>query len=310
MKKVAIIGAGFAGLGVGFHLVERCKLTIFDGLGVGRGASGVASGLAHPYAGEQVRRSLYAKQALEALHNVLDTLEYEMGCVLADRGGVLRYPQDEAQREALLRHAIEWKDVAAREDGSFWISSGVTLDAPRYLDSLASFIVQRGGVFKTQKITSLSELGAYDQIVIAAGASSLQFPECAGLRCHRVKGQIWTAEGAYDLAEKSSLGKGYLALDFQPGVYHLGSTYEKKWDDEAPEFHKGLEGVLEKIGKFFPKVHDLKVTACHAGVRLIRVGHYFPFVMQVNPKTWVFTALGSRGILYHAYLGKQLVDLL
>ncbi len=30
--------------------------------------------------------------------------------------------------------------------------------------------------------------------------------------------------------------------------------------------------------------------------------------MKIDPKTWVFSGLGSRGLLYHALLGEWLAD--
>ncbi|CAI9098963.1 OLC1v1035702C1 [Oldenlandia corymbosa var. corymbosa] len=53
--RCAILGAGFAGLSVAWHLLQNCAkelplfIDIFDDVGIGGGASGVAAGLLHPY---------------------------------------------------------------------------------------------------------------------------------------------------------------------------------------------------------------------------------------------------------------------
>jgi glycine/D-amino acid oxidase-like deaminating enzyme len=52
----------------------------------------------------------------------------------------------------------------------------------------------------------------------------------------------------------------------------------------------------------------MEVVDCRAGVRVTNPAHYFPIIEQVDPKTWAVTALGSRGLLYHAYLGKKLKE--
>jgi len=31
---------------------------------------------------------------------------------------------------------------------------------------------------------------------------------------------------------------------------------------------------------------------------------------KIDPKTWVFTGLGSRGMLYHAMCGKKIAELI
>ncbi|HRD55095.1 MAG TPA: FAD-dependent oxidoreductase, partial [Parachlamydiaceae bacterium] len=48
--KIAIIGAGFAGLATAWHLLQHqdkipLEVTIFDSSGFGGGASGIAAGL-------------------------------------------------------------------------------------------------------------------------------------------------------------------------------------------------------------------------------------------------------------------------
>jgi glycine/D-amino acid oxidase-like deaminating enzyme len=45
---------------------------------------------------------------------------------------------------------------------------------------------------------------------------------------------------------------------------------------------------------------------CRATLRVMRAGHYFPIAERVTDNVWALTALGSRGLLYHAYLGKLL----
>ena len=51
--KIAIIGGGFSGLAAAYYLLENCKAnsTVYDPLGIGGGASGIAAGLLHTYAG-------------------------------------------------------------------------------------------------------------------------------------------------------------------------------------------------------------------------------------------------------------------
>ncbi|KAL3824591.1 hypothetical protein ACJIZ3_020620 [Penstemon smallii] len=54
-KRYAVLGAGFAGLSVAWHLLQQGSkelhlcVDIYDEVGVGGGASGVAGGLLHPY---------------------------------------------------------------------------------------------------------------------------------------------------------------------------------------------------------------------------------------------------------------------
>lgn len=55
-QRVAVIGGGFAGLAVSWHLLAAAQqqgtpmqLQLFDAVGLGAGGSGAAAGLLHPY---------------------------------------------------------------------------------------------------------------------------------------------------------------------------------------------------------------------------------------------------------------------
>lgn len=55
-QRVAVIGGGFAGLAVSWHLLAAARdsgrpmqLQLFDAFGLGAGGSGAAAGLLHPY---------------------------------------------------------------------------------------------------------------------------------------------------------------------------------------------------------------------------------------------------------------------
>nr|BAD95350.1 putative D-amino acid dehydrogenase [Arabidopsis thaliana] len=53
--RYAILGAGFAGISVAWHLLKespkelRLSVDVYDEVGIGGGASGVSGGLLHPY---------------------------------------------------------------------------------------------------------------------------------------------------------------------------------------------------------------------------------------------------------------------
>ena len=40
----------------------------------------------------------------------------------------------------------------------------------------------------------------------------------------------------------------------------------------------------------------------------MRIGHYYPMVGRLKDNIWVCTALGSRGLLYHALVGELLTE--
>jgi glycine/D-amino acid oxidase-like deaminating enzyme len=312
--KVAIIGAGLSGLATAWKLIEtkRCQVTLFDQKGVGGGASGVASGLMHPYVGEQARRSECATESLHASRDLLSHVESFLGYSVARYEGIVRIAQNPEQREALEGHVRDYGDVEALGQGAFLIRSGVTVHCQPYLEGLWQMISSRGGKLEQVKIESLGTLSDFDAIVIAAGYGVAQFSECAELKLKYTKGQVLTALApkGFVSVERSLIGKGYIAVGEAPRIYHLGSTYEKGFASSEPCLETAQQLILPKIAGFFPEVRQFQVTGCRAGVRVIRPDHYFPIVKQLTDTCWVFTALGSRGLLFHALLAERLKDLL
>src|SRR5262249_24092657 len=110
-----------------------------------------------------------------------------------------------------------------------------------------------------------------------------------------VKGQVLTCQLKEPL-ERSFCAKHYMAVTEDPYICHFGSTYERDFVDEMP----CLATAIHLLKPTLPVLH------CEAAIRVTNPAHYFPILEEISPKTWVITALGSRGLLYHAYLAKQL----
>lgn len=296
---IAIIGTGFAGLAIGWFLIESGRrVTFFDKKGIGQGASGIAAGLLHPYVGEESRRSLWADDALAEAKKLL---------ALAPRAileeGILRIAQNDVQREALLNHCAVHRDVELLEKHHFFIHSGLVIDTSAYLQTLYLDCVSKGASFNQREIKALSELRDYDHIVLAMGHEVGHLLPWVGEYVSKTKGQLVNV--ALNSPMKSTVAKGYIAKGPREGVYHWGSTYERNFSSEEPDLNAAL-AILEKND--FPLPLEKTILDCRAGVRLARRGHYLPFVDRMEKKLWWIGALGSRGLLYHALLGRKLAE--
>lgn len=283
--SIVIVGAGFAGLAAAYYLSENFKVTLLDAKGIGGGASGISSGLLHPYPGEKGRRSWHADEALALTRELLKVAEEELKEPVANYNGILKIGP-------LLNPE---NDVVQLSPQEFLIQSGITVFPDLYLQGLWKACQKRGVEFAVQKITAPEELSDFDQIVIAAGAGVKNFPICQSLKINFVKGQVLTCTLDQPL-ERSISAKRYQALTPSSDTYHLGATYEREFKDDQPCKETAI-ALLQPA---------TTVLDCRAGIRVTNPAHYFPILQQLDPKTWVITALGSRGLLYHAYLGKQL----
>ncbi len=308
--KIAIVGAGFCGLGLAHFLLQtgHHEVTLFDPRGIGGGASGVATGLLHPYPGEQGRRSWRATEAIAATVALLNEAQKEVCRPVAFFDGIVRIVKDEAQQKAFLEHSERYGDVVRQDEHSFLIRSGITVHCVNYLWALWRMVEKAGGSLISKEIGSLAELSAYDQIVLAAGGGMAGFAEAGSLRFHLTKGQVLAAEvpGDVPMVLQSQIGKGYVAKGESPHLCYLGSTYERPFASEGPDFETAKKKILPNLALFFPDVERLRFLECRAGVRVSRVGHYYPIIARFSPRAWGFTAMGSRGLIYHAYLAQFL----
>lgn len=313
IRKIAIVGAGFCGLAAAYQLItsnRNFKVTLFDHKGIGGGASGVATGLLHPYPGAAGRRSRCASEALASTIRSLHIVEAATGRSVASYGGILRVAQNEAQRITFLSHAESYGDVLPLDNSLFLLHSGITVHCAHYLQGLWELVEKLGGRLAVQKVESVEALSDYDLIILAAGGGMLSFKESERFRLKRLKGQVLVARKGKEMSplERSIIGSGYLAIAEDPSLCYIGSTYEKGNFSEEPDVEVAQREILPKLRSYFSEADQLEIIGCRSGVRLARIDDYYPIVERVSDRVWVFTAMGSRGLLYHAFLSEQLKE--
>lgn len=318
MKKIAVVGGGFAGLGLSYHLLKHGEnVTLFDGKGIGGGASGIASGLLHPYPGESARLSWRGKEGIDETKRLLSLV----GEDVYKESGILKIAvtpkQEKAFRKLASRYEdIEWWDADRCHDfikGSHYlpgifIKSGITVHAPLYLKGLWEVCESLGGQFEKRNV-SLADLEAFDVVVLATGAGIRGFAAGEKLDLKFNKGQILVCQKPrYFENESSLIGKGYLALSKDEERCYLGSTYERDFATEKPCMGTATDLIFKQIGQFIPSYGSFKVEECLSQMRVVNAAGYHPIVKKLGEKLYVMTAMGSRGLLYHALLGKELAE--
>jgi glycine/D-amino acid oxidase-like deaminating enzyme len=331
MVKVAVVGAGFAGLSVCWHLLEQgnCSVTLFDPLGIGGGASGVSTGLLYPFTGRLALRTWLGTEGMEAANELLEVAERALQRTVAARTGVYRIVALPVQRKAYYERSLEDAEAIwipdmrsqiplAIEAPGLWIPSGITVFSKLYLEGLWLACSQKGAQLEKTNIETLTQLEGYDAIVLCTGSSTLGFAECASLSLHNtgrskaametsmepVKGQTllchWNEDFPFSL-----VGLGHITPTEHRGLCTVGSTYEHRFLDLKPTELARRE-LIEKVGSFYPPAHQFEVVSQSVGVRMCPRYGYRPFMEPLNSRLWVFVGLGSRGLLYHGVLGKRL----
>jgi glycine/D-amino acid oxidase-like deaminating enzyme len=312
--KVAVIGAGFSGLSVSIHLLLKgIQVDLYDEKGVGAGASGVSSGLMHPYPGEKAKRSWRAAEAMAETHKLLDIAQKYSKQPVKGGAGILRKITLE-QREVFLKHLRDYKDVELIGDDHVRIQSGIVVHSLNYLQGLYQACLDKGMNSYFKKVHSSCELAEYDAFILAIGAGVFTFPGLEDLKLSPTRGQALVCKWPFAPLKEAYLGKGHIVpLPTKPGEgnkVNLGATYEKTEIGKEPCLETALALLKPKAAVLAPEWKEIEVLECKAGTRVSRPSYAVPWIYKINDKGYALTAMGSRGLLYHAYFAKELVNLL
>lgn len=306
--KVAIIGGGLAGVATAFFLQRsgKAEITLFDAVGIGGGASGICSGLIHPYPGLHVRRSYKAWEAFTIVKELLSTAENTSSKMIAQEYGILRHAFTQEQCLRLREYQKKWGDVEELNEELFFIHAGITLFSKQYLQCLWQTCERLGACFMQEKIKELTSLcTSFHCIIVAAGWGIKDLLDPVALGIKFLKGQIVKVKGI-PLHKRSFVGNGYISFLPQNDYYEVGSTYERTFENDLADKELAYQLLKEKG----LQISQEEVVDCKAGVRVMNGSNYLPLVKRISEKIYVFTGLGSRGLLYHGMYAKYLAQII
>lgn len=313
MKKIAIAGAGLAGLSVAWHLLQLAPfdVTLFDPSGIGGGASGISTGLLHPFPGKLALPSWRWDEGMKATGDLVRKVEEDSSHPVSERRGILRLALTKEQEhhfQKCLPFGCQWwpeekvSDLmpSAAKAPALWIPEGMTVYSMPYLQGLWQLCQKKGAVLKKE---AFCKEEGFDATILAMGWKTLeQTHSQENLKVNR--GQALFCRSSQSLTYPL-LSQGHLTTSETPGHFQLGSTYENP--DDPLDSARAL-ALKEKIALFYPPARDFEVVETRVGYRIARHLGYRPIVSQVDAKTWAFFGLGSRGLLYHALLGSSLAQ--
>lgn len=329
--KIAILGAGFSGLAVAWTLLQRklkntnIEVTLFDAEGIASGASGVAAGLLHPFAGAHAKLNRFGYEGFNATLELLNASEKALGCRPFDPSGILRTAISPLQAEEFQicaqKHPQDVQLMSADEVEAFLpgiarapgilIKNGITIYPEAYLDGLFLNCLERGLVFHQQKIDSLDALKDFDRIVVAMGADCISLKELSHLKLSYTKGQILELQWPADLPPLPIALNSHIYCVMLPDKKRclVGSTYEKQFASREPDWEIAKREILPKLALLYPPLKDAKVINCRTGIRVSGPQH-LPLMQKFSERCFVLTGMGSKGLLYHAFYANKLCDLL
>jgi glycine/D-amino acid oxidase-like deaminating enzyme len=322
---IAIIGAGFAGLATAYYLLEDSKhkniqVTLFDANGIGGGASGIAAGLMHPYAGAHAKVNWRGFEGFAASMELLDLASDALKKKVYSDSGILRIAISEKQKSyfkdsANKNEGVKWLEAdecaqmvpgVVAEPGIF-IKEAVSVYCPLYIEGLWKLCSERGALLVERHIDSLDELKAFDRVIVAAGPNTCSIKGLEKLPVNRLKGQIlefdWP-EGLEPL--KIALNSEiYIVMSEDNRRVIVGSTFERDYESDEVDAAFAMSEIMPKLAVLYPPLAGLMPVSCRSGIRATAPLH-LPLVKWIDERCVVFTGLGSKGLLYHALLAKDL----
>jgi glycine/D-amino acid oxidase-like deaminating enzyme len=309
--KIAIIGAGFLGLAVAETLshLQGHSIHVFDKKGPGGGASGIAAGLLHPFVGKKSTLNWNGFAAYQEAVKLLEVATISLGQEVAKKTGIFRPACTEEQRELFLKASQTHPECIFQTVShpdlldlpGIFIPLGIQVNCPLYLEGLAKVCSDKGVTFTIAEITSVQELTEFDLTIFTLGSefntiSDLEYPPI-----HIVKGQL--LELSYDGVLPCAISSQSYIAQVTQGVIVAGATYEHSWKTPLADLGSCEEEIRGKVKQFSPTLAALPLKSCKAGFRA-GARDRKPFIKQTGPTTWCLGGLGSKGLLYHAWLAK------
>lgn len=322
--RIAILGAGFCGTAAAWHLSRRSdtQIVVFDPKGIGGGASGIAAGLLHPYVGANAKLNWRGHEGMSATLQLIDAAEQALHAPVASHTGMLRLAVTAQQEVAYRACADKWDDViwlnaeecqrevaGLRPYPGIFVRSAVTVDCQRYLQGLWHSCFAQGVQLQQSAVMSLEELQHFDRIIVAMGSATTSLPELAHLPITLTKGQVLEIAWPQELPKLPYPlnSQAYLLMHPSRSACIAGATFEKKFDSTVPDWARAKQEIIPKLITYFPSLEQAEILDCRAGIRA-GTPNRLPLVTKVTEKCWVFTGMGSKGLLYHALLAKELAD--
>jgi glycine/D-amino acid oxidase-like deaminating enzyme len=188
-----------------------------------------------------------------------------------------------------------------------WIRDSVALGAVA-MEHNAVESWQEGPSSVTVQMADGTDLQA-SRLLLATGPELVHHPQTRDLNLHPIKGQrirLLKPKG-WNASILPVSGSGFILDEGQ--TLSIGATFEHEWDTEGPTEAGRLE-LLHQAAQMIPETRDMEVLEHSAGIRVTVPGTRMPMIgpLPDSIRTWVFTGLGSKGVLMSALFGMKLPD--
>lgn len=301
-----VAGRGFAGLAIAYYLktfFPTSKVVLFDPNPLKESASGAASGLLEPIGGRLAVRSPRATEAMAETLKLLKAVSRDSKKEVYRACGVIHPPIDEKQRQLFEKKVLDYPEYFSwTDEKELLVKEGVNVFSSDYLEGLFSLLLKLGVEFIPEKVVLDPDV---KKIFLAVGD---QIETFLPGRFRFTRGQAMQVRRKLTLFRLPKVHKGYVALDSDPEVFHVGSTYERLNLHLPPNEMQAIQELKERNKEIFPEVEELTPETVKAGTRVYSKDESrLPQALFLGGNCYALTGLGSKGLLYHALYAKELV---
>jgi glycine/D-amino acid oxidase-like deaminating enzyme len=336
MNRIAVIGAGFSGISVCYHLIKNGIIPVVFDAGLPEKASSVPLGLINPATGQKALPAWHYQQGLQASFQFLEELQTFSKAMLFAKNGVVRPAMTLSMSESFKKNAELFNtdvvfldsDSFAREFpsvfssyGGLVITNAGTVSGSTIHQAFSSYARHHHIEIHHEKIESISATNQhcliqtnekcleFDSVVVCTGSviPLIHHIDIHAL-IHPVKGQLTRLQvlDPKRLPAQSISGLGYLARLKDDFVF--GSTFEHHFNHLSPT-EEGAKRLQEQLNKLIPKASDfIKFTRQWIGVRASTPDRK-PLIgtFDAYPTLSFYLGNGSKGMLWSLYLGDLVV---
>ncbi len=309
--NIAVVGAGFAGLAFAWHyslLNPSDKVTVFDPKPISQRASSLAF-LLHPFIHPKSKLNWEGWNAFDEAEELLLQASKFTDQPFYLKRPFLKLANDPTiiapyQKAAQAHPEVSWSESTDFGFPGIWVNRAYQLRSDLYLKALENGCSSRGVHFSSKKFES-PEL--FDRVLLAKGN---QVTQDLDYSFSKIKGQVikikWPSK-SFKLPHAVTAHKCHLVPSFDEKTLMIGSTYEREFTSDAPDQEEALRRLLPRLEGICPEFDRKDILKVSSGIRL-NSPNRLPLLGRLNEKTWFFSALGSKGLLYHAYLGQKLAE--
>jgi glycine/D-amino acid oxidase-like deaminating enzyme len=187
-----------------------------------------------------------------------------------------------------------------------FVRSGIVVDCPAYLTGLWKVLQERGVGLTQEKIVNPNELSGYDAIIFTVGAGQNELTQVEHPPIRLIKGQSLELDWQNRPPLPFALNAGVQFSQISPGSVWAGATYERSWQTDGPTEHAEQE-IRQKIAQFSPSFANLPLKSVWTSFRAA-TNDKKPFISHTSPNIYCLGGMGSKGLLYHAYMAKKLCE--